>query len=95
LPSKQVLKLCEKIQKDCGIVCTPESFHVERLNYSFHVWNMDVNVEKSTGFSKHALEFLGNATTCTSSYYMKDLLKMEKLSSFVDLDCSEVVIIPK
>lgn len=56
---------------------------------------MDVDIEKSTGFSNHTLELLGNSVTCASSYYMKDLLKIEKLSSYVDLDDSEVIIIPQ
>ena len=92
MASKQVLKLCEKIHKDCGIVCNPETFHVIRDSISFHVWCMDVDIDKSTGFSKRALEVLANTTTCESSYYMKDLLKQDKLKKYVDLDDSIVII---
>lgn len=92
MASRQVLKLCEKIKNDCGVVCKPETFRVERNQISFHVWGMDVDIDKSTGFSNHALEMLGNVVTCGSSCYMKDLLKREKLTKQVDLDDSEVII---
>ena len=94
MASRQVLKLCKKIEEECGVVCKPETFHVERLNQSFYKWCMEVDVDKSTGFSKRALETLG-FTTCVSQDYMKDLLKYKRLRKTVDLDCSEVEISPK
>lgn len=94
MASRQVLKLCEKIKNDCGIVCKPDTFHVERENQSFYVWYMEVDVEASTGFSERALEVIGYPT-CVSSWYMKDLLKEEKLTKVVNLDDSEVIIKPK
>lgn len=93
MPSKQVIKLCEKIQKDCGIVCIPESFNVIRSNLSFYVWYMYVDIDKSTGFSKNALELIGDCTICMSTYYMKELLEAKKITSYVDLDCSEVIVV--
>lgn len=94
MASRQVLKLCEKIKNDCGVVCKPETFQIERQNQSFYKWCMEVDVDKSTGFSERALETLG-FTTCVSQDYMKDLLKYDKLVKTVDLDCSEVEIRPK
>ena len=94
MASRQVLKLCAKIEKDCGVVCKPETFCIERQNQSFFKWSMEVDVDKSTGFSKRALKTLG-FTTCASQDYMKDLLRYKSLCKKVYLDCSEVEIIPK
>ena len=91
MASKQVLKLCKKIENDCGVVCKPETFHTIRDSQSFWRWYMDVDIDNSTGFSKRALECLGY-TTCGSSCYVKDLLKQEKLTKRVDIDASDVII---
>ena len=93
MASRQVLKLCKKIEEDCGVVCKPETFQIERQNQSFYKWCMEVDIDKSTGFSNRALETLG-FTTCASQDYMKDLLKHSKLAKTVYLDSSEVEISP-
>lgn len=94
MASRQVLKLCEKIYNDVGVKCDPESFHVERMNYSHHVWNMDVDVENSPGFSDRAKEEMYDPVLCTSGYYMKDLLRYKKLRKVVTIDESEVLLFP-
>lgn len=90
-----MLKLCKRIEQDVGVVCDPESFHVERLNQSHHVWNMIVDVEKSTGISDNAKSEMYDPVYCTSSYYMKDLLQFRKpLIKHVEIDYSEVILYP-
>lgn len=92
MASKQVLKLCEIIKNDCGIVCKPETFHVIRDSISFQVWGMDVDIDASIGFSKNAMSVLGNNVTCGSSFYMKDLLKRDKVGAQVELDDGHVTV---
>lgn len=93
MASRQVLKLCEKIEKDCGVACIPDTFHVERLNQSFYLWNMDIDIDRSTGFSQLAIDNFGlEYPLCASNYYMKDLLKAKKLGKRVLIGDDEVVI---
>ena len=94
MASRQVLKLCDKIYEDVGVKCDPESFHVERLNQSHHVWNMDVDVENSPGLSERAKEEMYDPVWCTSSYYMKELLRFKKLVKVVTIDEGEVLLFP-
>ena len=95
MASRQVLRFCKRIEQDVGIVCNPESFHVERFNQPHHVWNMVVDVEKSTGLSDNAKSEMYDPVYCTSAYYMKDLLQFKKkLSKRVTIDEGEVELFP-
>ena len=99
MASKQVLKLCEKIEKDCDIICKPETFHTIRNSYSFNVWEMDIDVEKSTrlirGVFGEEIRISYKNAKCASFYYIKDLLKCNKLTEQIDVDSSELLLYPE
>lgn len=95
MASKQVLKLCERIKNEFGVICKPDTFHPIREQESASVWIMDVDVDNSTGFTEWAYEQLDYCTICVSPYYMKDLLKCDKLMMSVCVDGNEVKIIPE
>ena len=92
MASRQVLKLCEMLKEQHGIVCKPETFHVERMNHSFNKWNMDIDVDNSTNES--VFNNLDYCATCTSSYYIKDLVKFKALRVHILIDDNEVVLHP-
>ena len=93
MASRQVLKLCKMLKEQLGIVCKPETFHVERLNQSFNKWVMDIDVDNSThGKVFHQLDY---CATATSSYYIKDIVKFKEIEVYIDTFDNEVSIFPR
>ena len=93
MASKQVLKVCEMLKNQLGIVCKPETFHVERMNYSFNKWNMDIDVDNST--HEKVFRQLDYCATVTSGYYLKDIVKFKEIEVYIDTFDNEVRIFPK
>ena len=86
MSSRQVLKLCKKIEEQCGIICKPETFVSNKnrlmVETGSDAWSMEVDMEKTKKLSDSDWDFI-----CCSNYYMKDLLKDNvKLTYKSDID---------
>ena len=87
MASRQVLRLCKKIESDCGIICKPETFVANKnralIETGSFAWEMIVDMEKTEVLKDSDWDFI-----CGSNEYMKDLLQNNiKLECVKSIDC--------